>query len=57
MPRDPAVAPVPDDIKIIAQFLAAREGREPAWRDYAREAARLRRALKARGAFRLTRSG
>lgn len=55
MPRDPAATPVPDDIKIIAQFLAAREGRDPDWRDYARDAGRLRRALKARGEFRLTR--
>jgi hypothetical protein len=47
---------VPDDIKIIAQFLAARERREGQWRDYARDAAKLRRELKARGSFRLTRT-
>jgi hypothetical protein len=63
MPRDPSAsaessrsAEVPDDIKIIAQFLAARERREAQWRDYARDAAKLRRELKARGSFRLTRS-
>lgn len=63
MPRDPSASAsksppgeVPDDIKIIAQFLAARERRESQWRDYARDAAKLRRALKARGSFRLTRS-
>jgi hypothetical protein len=62
MPRDHAVtaaraAPqqVPDDLKIIAQFLAARDRREDDWPAYARDAARLRRALKERGRFRLTR--
>lgn len=46
---------VPDDIKIIAQFLAGRESADAHWTAFTRDAARLRRALKARGHFRLTR--
>jgi hypothetical protein len=63
---DPASAPdaapsagandVPDDIKIIAQFLAGRDRANAHWTAFTRDAARLRRALKARGHFRLTRS-
>ncbi|MEA3037265.1 MAG: hypothetical protein QOH04_3052 [Sphingomonadales bacterium] len=53
----PTAAPgVPDDIKIIAQFLAGRAGAEAHWIAFTRDAARLRRALKARGHFRLTRA-
>jgi hypothetical protein len=47
--------PVPDDIKIIAQFLAGRDRADAHWTAFTRDAARLRRALKARGQFRLTR--
>ncbi|MEA3062065.1 MAG: hypothetical protein QOJ94_1846 [Sphingomonadales bacterium] len=46
---------VPDDIKIIAQFLAGRDPADAHWTAFTRDAARLRRALKARGRFRLTR--
>ncbi len=46
---------VPDDIKIIAQFLAVRTGGDRAWQDHVREASRLRRELKERGGFTLVR--
>jgi hypothetical protein len=46
---------VPDDIKIIAQFLAGRDRADAHWTAFTRDAARLRRALKARGQFRLIR--
>jgi hypothetical protein len=46
---------VPDDIKIIAQFLAGLDRADSHWTAFTRDAARLRRALKARGHFRLTR--
>jgi hypothetical protein len=52
----PHGAPVPDDIKIIAQFLAGRDPADAHWTAFTRDAARLRRALKARGHFRLTRA-
>ncbi|MEA3063339.1 MAG: hypothetical protein QOJ94_3120 [Sphingomonadales bacterium] len=50
-----AASSVPDDIKIIAQFLAGRDGAGIHWSAFTRDAARLRRALKARGRFRLIR--
>jgi hypothetical protein len=54
IPRAGASA-VPDDIKIIAQFLAGRDPADAHWTAFTRDAAKLRRALKARGHFRLTR--
>jgi hypothetical protein len=39
---------VPDDIKIIAQFLATRDGDRTRWSDYTKPAFRLRRDLKTR---------
>lgn len=42
---------VPDDIKVIAQFLAAREKCPDEWRSFAREAFELRRELKNRGHY------
>ena len=45
----------PDDIKIIAQFLASRTGGP--WQDLTSEAFKLRRQLKDRGGFRLARTG
>jgi hypothetical protein len=47
---------VADDIKIIAQFLAGRDRADAHWTAFTRDAAKLRRALKARGHFRLTRT-
>jgi hypothetical protein len=46
----------PDDIKIIAQFLAARAKPPRNWQDLTREAFILRKALKERGGFKLTRN-
>ena len=43
----------PDDIKIIAQFLASRADKPGDWRDFEREAFKLRKALKTRGQFRI----
>jgi hypothetical protein len=54
-PTQPRAA-VPDDIKIIAQFLAGLDSADGDWTRFTRDAARLRRALKARGHFRLTRA-
>jgi hypothetical protein len=51
----PGGSTVPDDIKIIAQFLAGRDRADAHWTAFTRDAAKLRRALKARGHFRLTR--
>ena len=48
---------VPDDIKIIAQFLAAQKEPKRRWEEMTREAFSLRRQLKLRGGFRLTRGG
>ena len=48
---------VPDDIKIIAQFLAAQGAAGQAWEELTGEAFKLRRQLKQRGGFRLARSG
>jgi hypothetical protein len=43
---------VPDDIKIIAQFLATRDGDPARWPDYRKPAFQLRRDLKSRTAAR-----
>jgi hypothetical protein len=48
--------PTPDDIKIIAQFLAAQSGDSSRWPAFTPEAFRLRRELKNRGGFRLTKT-
>jgi hypothetical protein len=45
----------PDDIKIIAQFLADQSQPARPWREFTREAFNLRRQLKQRGGFRLAR--
>jgi hypothetical protein len=45
----------PDDIKIIAQFLAEQSERTRPWKELTREAFNLRRQLKQRGGFRLAR--
>ena len=49
-------ANIPDDIKIIAQFLAAKAPGRP-WQELTSEAFKLRRDLKQRGGYRLARSG
>jgi hypothetical protein len=46
----------PDDIKIIAQFLAERAQPPRDWKELTREAFILRKALKERGGFKLARS-
>ena len=46
----------PDDIKIIAQFLAQRVSPPRDWRELTREAYTLRKSLKQRGGFKLLRS-
>ena len=38
----------PDDIKIIAQFLAGRDGAPSDWQSFTREAFKLRKQLKSR---------
>lgn len=45
----------PDDIKIIAQFLAGRSGALTRWEDCKRDAFKLRQHLKDRGSFKLVR--
>ena len=45
----------PDDIKIIAQFLAAQSEPARPWQELTRDAFNLRRQLKQRGGFRLAR--
>lgn len=45
----------PDDIKIIAQFLASQSEPARPWQELTREAFNLRRQLKQRGGFRLAR--
>lgn len=47
---------IPDDIKIIAQFLASQAGQGEQWPELTREAFKLRRELKERGGYRLARS-
>ena len=49
------MAEVPDDIKIIAQFLATQSEPQRRWQEMTREAFNLRQQLKLRGGFRLTR--
>ena len=49
------MAEVPDDRKIIAQFLAAHSEPQRRWEEMTREAFSLRQQLKLRGGFRLTR--
>jgi hypothetical protein len=49
-------ARVPDDIKIIAQFLAAQGTPVRPWQELTRNAFNLRRELKQRGGFRLARN-
>ncbi len=46
----------PDDIKIIAQFLAGLGGSGTEWPGLTRDAFRLRRELKERGGYTLARS-
>jgi hypothetical protein len=46
----------PDDIKIIAQFLAERGGEGSAWPAYTTEAFKLRQQLKQRGGYKLART-
>lgn len=46
-----------DDIKIIAQFLAAKAGAPDRWDHYTQDAFRLRQQLKTRGGYRFVRSG
>jgi hypothetical protein len=46
----------PDDIKIIAQFLAEQSEPTRPWQELTREAFNLRRQLKQRGGFRLARN-
>jgi hypothetical protein len=45
----------PDDIKIIAQFLAERSGSPADWSDHKQQAFKLRQQLKLRGGYRLVR--
>ena len=52
-----ATQQTPDDIKIIAQFLAGQTAPERPWQELTQEAFKLRRQLKERGGFRLARSG
>jgi hypothetical protein len=52
-----ATQQVPDDIKIIAQFLAGRREVGTAWEELTRDAFKLRRELKERGGYRLARNG
>jgi hypothetical protein len=51
-----ATQQTPDDIKIIAQFLAGLEGPGSEWPALTRDAFRLRRELKERGGYTLARS-
>ena len=48
-------AQTPDDIKIIAQFLADRADPPRDWQELTREAFALRRDLKQRGGYKLAR--
>jgi hypothetical protein len=51
-----ATPQTPDDIKIIAQFLAGRRGLASEWTGLTRDAFKLRRELKERGGYTLARS-
>ena len=46
----------PDDIKIIAQFLAGKSAPARPWQELTADAFRLRRELKQRGGYRLART-
>lgn len=46
----------PDDIKIIAQFLAERASPGRDWQELTREAFALRKALRERGGYKLARA-
>lgn len=48
---------IPDDIKIIAQFLAGQTAPDRPWQELTTDAFRLRRELKQRGGYRLARNG
>lgn len=48
-------SPNPDDIKIIAQFLAERSGEGSDWPGHMQDAFKLRQQLKRRGGYRLVR--
>ena len=50
-------ARIPDDIKIIAQFLAGQAVPSRPWQELTRDAFKLRRELKRRGGYRLARNG
>jgi hypothetical protein len=50
-------ATIPDDIKIIAQFLASQAASGRPWQELTRDAFKLRRELKQRGGYRLARNG
>ena len=50
-------ARIPDDIKIIAQFLAEHAASGRPWQELAPVAFKLRRDLKQRGGYRLARDG
>jgi hypothetical protein len=46
----------PDDIKIIAQFLAGQTGTATEWSDHKQAAFKLRQQLKQRGGYRLVKN-
>ncbi len=46
----------PDDIKIIAQFLAGKSGATSDWPAHKQEAFKLRQQLKNRGGYRLVKA-
>ena len=48
---------IPDDIKIIAQFLASQTAPHQPWQELTRNAFKLRRELKQRGGYRLAKNG
>ena len=50
-------ADTPDDIKIIAQFLAGQTAQGRPWQELTPDAFKLHRELKQRGGFRLARNG
>lgn len=50
-------ARIPDDIKIIAQFLSSQAASGQPWQELTRDAFKLRRELKQRGGYRLARNG
>jgi hypothetical protein len=50
-------ARIPDNIKIIAQFLAGQAPLGRPWQELTPEAFKLRRELRQRGGYRLARNG